>query len=129
LALPDVLRLMSCTSPALIVVPPVIFSLTIPRPPVSTLFPYTTLFRSALTLADYAYETRTNYRCSQRTPGKRFARHRNHGRRQNRSEEHTSEPSHVAISYAVFCLKKKTAPSEPKSLTTAAARAITASPS
>src|SRR5690606_40229729 len=26
----------------------------------------------------------------------------------NRSEEHTSEPSHVKISYAVFCLKKKT---------------------
>src|SRR5437870_5144337 len=25
----------------------------------------------------------------------------------SRSEEHTSEPSHVAISYAVFCLKKK----------------------
>src|SRR5699024_11340644 len=25
-----------------------------------------------------------------------------------RSEEHTSEPSHVSISYAVFCLKKKT---------------------
>src|SRR5215813_6682643 len=25
-----------------------------------------------------------------------------------RSEEHTSEPSHVRISYAVFCLKKKT---------------------
>src|SRR6266511_5372108 len=24
-----------------------------------------------------------------------------------RSEEHTSEPSHVKISYAVFCLKKK----------------------
>src|SRR5207249_11100886 len=24
-----------------------------------------------------------------------------------RSEEHTSEPSHVSISYAVFCLKKK----------------------
>src|SRR5574339_982604 len=24
-----------------------------------------------------------------------------------RSEEHTSEPSHQAISYAVFCLKKK----------------------
>src|SRR5436305_9930236 len=24
-----------------------------------------------------------------------------------RSEEHTSEPSHVRISYAVFCLKKK----------------------
>src|SRR5439155_24108211 len=26
---------------------------------------------------------------------------------QQRSEEHTSELSHVAISYAVFCLKKK----------------------
>src|SRR5436853_2006940 len=25
-----------------------------------------------------------------------------------RSEEHTSEPSHLGISYAVFCLKKKT---------------------
>ena len=25
-----------------------------------------------------------------------------------RSEEHTSEPSHITISYAVFCLKKKT---------------------
>src|SRR5699024_11986268 len=25
----------------------------------------------------------------------------------DRSEEHTSEPSHVSISYAVFCLKKK----------------------
>ena len=24
-----------------------------------------------------------------------------------RSEEHTSEPSHTVISYAVFCLKKK----------------------
>src|SRR5438067_5632800 len=27
--------------------------------------------------------------------------------RDARSEEHTSEPSHVSISYAVFCLKKK----------------------
>src|SRR5215471_16659259 len=27
--------------------------------------------------------------------------------RKVRSEEHTSEPSHVEISYAVFCLKKK----------------------
>src|SRR5688500_13567408 len=25
----------------------------------------------------------------------------------SRSEEHTSEPSHLVISYAVFCLKKK----------------------
>src|SRR5690625_5750632 len=26
---------------------------------------------------------------------------------ENRSEEHTSNSSHVAISYAVFCMKKK----------------------
>src|SRR5436190_12314932 len=26
---------------------------------------------------------------------------------EKRSEEHTSEPSHTVISYAVFCLKKK----------------------
>src|SRR3712207_7116696 len=30
------------------------------------------------------------------------------GRVRFRSEEHTSEPSHANISYAVFCLKKKT---------------------
>src|SRR5690606_40528532 len=29
------------------------------------------------------------------------------GSERQRSEEHTSEPSHVKISYAVFCLKKK----------------------
>src|SRR5258705_4239200 len=28
-------------------------------------------------------------------------------KRPPRSEEHTSEPSHLGISYAVFCLKKK----------------------
>src|SRR5690606_40642162 len=30
--------------------------------------------------------------------------------REQRSEEHTSELSHVKISYAVFCLKKKKSP-------------------
>src|SRR6266566_10148824 len=30
-----------------------------------------------------------------------------HAGRPGRSEEHTSEPSHLVISYAVFCLKKK----------------------
>ena len=29
------------------------------------------------------------------------------GKKMGRSEEHTSEPSHITISYAVFCLKKK----------------------
>src|SRR5690554_7770372 len=67
------------------------------RPPRSTLFPYTTLFRSA-------------------SPGRRLprsgnchceARRRFCGRGRPRSEEHTSELQHVRISYAVFCLKKK----------------------
>src|SRR5699024_12075453 len=34
--------------------------------------------------------------------------HVGQGAGDHRSEEHTSEPSHVSISYAVFCLKKKT---------------------
>src|SRR5258705_7424641 len=37
-------------------------------------------------------------------------------KRPPRSEEHTSEPSHLGISYAVFCLKKKEHTSELQSL-------------
>src|ERR1051326_9487607 len=66
------------------------FFLMIRRPPRSTLFPYTTLFRSW---------------CDRSSPG---GRGRGHGRIHRRSEEHTSElQSHSFISYAVFCLKKK----------------------
>src|ERR1044071_10142951 len=71
------------------------FFLMIRRPPRSTLFPYTTLFRS---------------RC--RVPGHRLValRHLLHNA-VPRSEEHTSElQSRVDISYAVFCLKKNTPP-------------------
>src|SRR6266480_2818741 len=60
----------------------VVFFLMIRRPPRSTLFPYTTLFRSAL------HPTLTRV----------WSRHGHHGQRlvQARSEEHTSElPSHV----------------------------------
>src|SRR3546814_9806384 len=85
------------------------------RPPISTridtLFPYTTLFRSVMTtmgmesisasvmpvialVAPGPEVTRT-------TPGLPVER--------ARSEEHTSElQSLMRISYAVFCLKKKT---------------------
>src|ERR1043165_10117098 len=68
------------------------FFLMIRRPPRSTLFPYTTLFRSLL-----------------------GNQHRESGadrapyNAEERSEEHTSElQSRGLISYAVFCLKKKT---------------------
>src|ERR1044071_10183989 len=66
------------------------FFLMIRRPPRSTLFPYTTLFRSSGLLvpihARLFFRRWTTFR---------------------RSEEHTSElQSRVDISYAVFCLKK-----------------------
>src|ERR1051325_11800101 len=68
------------------------FFLMIRRPPRSTLFPYTTLFRSG--------------------PGRYTVyRSMNGGDTFDslRSEEHTSElQSPYVISYAVFCLKKKT---------------------
>src|SRR3546814_9937991 len=88
------------------------FFLMIRRPPRSTrtdtLFPYTTLFRSAA-------GRRTQDRHGAWTPRREsstfvIALHRQKrgyiGRQ--RSEEHTSElQSLMRISYAVFCLKKK----------------------
>src|SRR3546814_2552648 len=93
-----------------------IFFLMIRRPPRSTrtdtLFPYTALFRSAAEAAarpgsgkastgrgmacpDGFYRVYTRYECCPASL--------------DRSEEHTSElQSLMRISYAVFCLKKKT---------------------
>src|SRR2546430_5488456 len=67
------------------------------RPPRSTLFPYTTLFRS---------------NCVER-PRKDSASRNHHGRRedlvQGRADRKSTRlnSSHSQISYAVFCLKKK----------------------
>src|SRR3546814_8474910 len=80
------------------------------RPPRSTrtdtLFPYTTLFRSepAAGLAQrHAIGERQGE--AQRKPYRRGSDQSE----QRRSEEHTSElQSLMRISYAVFCLKKKT---------------------
>src|SRR5215510_15313704 len=69
------------------------FFLMIRRPPRSTLFPYTTLFRSHL--LDLWADTQPTLIMV------------THDVEEARSEEHTSELQHVAISYAVFCLKKK----------------------
>src|SRR2546430_16801909 len=78
----------------------VFFFLMIRRPPRSTLFPYTTLFRSR------------RHSAPERPRGRRRLaeyRRQHHHRRgpQRRSEEHTLNSSHSQISYAVFCLKKK----------------------
>src|SRR5437870_11383249 len=67
--------------------------LMIRRPPRSTLFPYTTLFRSR--------PPRTGARPRNREFGARAT----WGSRDRKSTRLNS--SHVAISYAVFCLKKK----------------------
>src|SRR2546427_9602870 len=95
------------------------------RPPRSTLFPYTTLFRS-----DQA----------PRLPAAHHARRGPHGHRRHRRRTHSSiarkpgrvvsprrgkrdrkstrlNSSHSQISYAVFCLKKKKKKNKTKSLT------------
>src|SRR5439155_6567725 len=66
------------------------------RPPRSTLFPYTTLFRSH----------------PRQPPRNRLGGRRSEGGRDPRGDEADRKStrlnsSHVAISYAVFCLKKK----------------------
>src|SRR5256885_9656392 len=68
------------------------------RPPRSTLFPYTTLFRSCATPA-----------APQRTGAAQITRrHRPGGGSRRRDRKSTRlNSSHLVISYAVFCLKKK----------------------
>src|SRR3712207_7136701 len=86
------------------------FFLMIRRPPRSTLFPYTTLFRSCISicrsLAIICSELNLFFGMgASLVPGHLSSSWSN--ATQSRSEEHTSEPSHANISYAVFCLKKK----------------------
>src|SRR5256885_5836993 len=72
------------------------FFLMIRRPPRSTLFPYTTLFRSehaAATLGDYRWQIIRRVSLPLAWPGDRKSTRLN--------------SSHLVISYAVFCLKKK----------------------
>src|SRR5437773_6745571 len=77
----------------------------IPRPPRSTLFPYTTLFRSD------RFRGRSAYPCV-RDPS-RAASHLGarglsalHSVESDRKSTRLNS-SHITISYAVFCLKKK----------------------
>src|SRR5437870_7438212 len=75
-----------------------LFFLLIRRPPRPTLFPYTTLFRSRRRAIVYP------------SPSSRSALRRTSRSRTRRPTDRKStrlNSSHVAISYAVFCLKKK----------------------
>src|SRR5438552_11118959 len=77
------------------------FFLMIRRPPRSTLFPYTTLFRSQLMeeVAPFVLNARTIQDAPARS-GRIYALSRD--RKSTRLNS-----SHQIISYAVFCLKKK----------------------
>src|SRR5256885_9725424 len=91
------------------------------RPPRSTLFPYTTLFRSTrratrvpiaapfpaeelgegVGAGEQGVDSGTTDREQDADEGQEQTDP------PERSEEHTSDSSHLVISYAVFCLKKK----------------------
>src|SRR5438874_3907227 len=74
------------------------------RPPRSTLFPYTTLFRSADGRpARWSAHTRGTGARARPAPVPRVCAD------QDRKSTRLNS-SHVEISYAVFCLKKKNAP-------------------
>src|SRR2546426_3843252 len=70
------------------------------RPPRSTLFPYTTLFRS-----QGAERPHPHAGAIQGGLAASAGRHRHRGARDRKSTRLNS--SHLVISYAVFCLKKK----------------------
>src|SRR5258708_31628948 len=76
------------------------FFLMIRRPPRSTLFPYTTLFRSSCAW----YPSMRLFR--QPTPGNWDAVFKNVAEELDRKSTRLNS-SHQIISYAVFCLKKK----------------------
>src|SRR5438034_3064052 len=89
--------------------------LLIPRPQRSTLFPYTTLFRSNLTRvgekANYDYLVRWVHNARERTRPycpyeKKDIGPEDYKKKGDRKSTRLNS-SHTVISYAVFCLKKK----------------------
>src|SRR5256885_9836032 len=76
------------------------FFLMIRRPPRSTLFPYTTLFRSRALVIPATREAETGESLEPRR--RRLQEPRSRDRKSTRLNS-----SHLVISYAVFCLKKK----------------------
>src|SRR5436190_17195071 len=82
------------------------------RPPRSTLFPYTTLFRSLLASGDLKVHLVVRFvrlRLAHVPVHAGPAQHRSRGPERDRDRKSTRlNSSHTVISYAVFCLKKKT---------------------
>src|SRR5690349_23454015 len=89
------------------------------QPPFSTLFPYTTLFRSPLHAAEFAVAgvialfglavpaiVLLGDQAKAGPGGTKLSSAKAHGRELDRKSTRLNS-SHVEISYAVFCLKKK----------------------
>src|SRR2546430_2953107 len=85
--------------------PPIpFFFLMIRRPPRSTLFPYTTLFRSKRRTSPTRSSTARPRRAPRRPPRVRSTSASRPGTDRKSTRLNSS---HSQISYAVFCLKKK----------------------
>src|SRR5688572_32742392 len=82
------------------------FFLMIRRPPRSTLFPYTTLFRSDAVDGALLLSVSANVRRRVRRRHLRHAHAVSDGHAGDRKSTRLNS-SHSQISYAVFCLKKK----------------------
>src|SRR5258705_9594806 len=73
------------------------------RPPRSTLFPYTTLFRSSEKIVGQLLRQRARGDVLSQVESQRFENFQAAGDRKSTR----LNSSHLGISYAVFCLKKK----------------------
>src|SRR5437899_8851764 len=81
------------------------------RPPRSTLFPYTTLFRSLISITAGDLYAKSNYQDFQRFPEVDLAIAADGEATLPALDRKSTRlnSSHLGISYAVFCLKKKNA--------------------
>src|SRR5262245_63255280 len=85
-----------------------------PRPPTPTLFPYTTLFRYSSAATDRGLSGKRPARCTRRdtslslvaVPAKTASGGDSEVSRRDRKSTRLNS-SHLGISYAVLCLKKK----------------------
>src|SRR5258708_38454717 len=87
------------------------FFLMIRRPPRSTLFPYTTLFRSVRYMLGNIGDGAAILATQAQTLDHAQSEQKERGRKTDRLDRKSTRlnSSHQIISYAVFCLKKKKA--------------------
>src|SRR2546429_5086805 len=83
------------------------FFLMIRRPPRSTLFPYTTLFRSVVHVWKYASQAEREKKRAALMADPAFQSYLQKSRELGDRKSTRLNSSHGYISYAVFCLKKK----------------------